>query len=102
MKNAMLIFPLLLLIASSSTIAQEYFDQRNGISPAYGSSNVNFFNYVDGNDNRLSLLYFDENRFRYIANQYQFYFENNDNRSNKSYTLPRISTTGGDTLIVIN
>ena len=45
---------------------------------------------------------FDENRFRYIANEYQFYFENNDNRSNKSYSLPRISTTGGDTLIVIN
>ena len=69
MKNALLISPLLLLIASSSTIAQEHFDQRNGISPAYGSSNVNFFNYVDGNDNRLSLLYFDENMQKSASSQ---------------------------------
>ena len=104
MKNALLIFPLLLLIASSSTFAQEYFDQRSGVSPAYGSSNMNVFNIVERYDSRLYLPFFDsdENIFRYIASEYQFYFENNDNRSNKSYTLPRISTTGGDTLIVIN
>ena len=65
MKNALLIFPLLFLLASTSTIAQEYFYQKSGTSPAYGSSNVNFFTIVDGNDNRLSLLYFDfdQNRF---------------------------------------
>ena len=104
MKNALLSFPFLLLIASTSIIAQEYFDQRSGKSPAYGSSNVNYFNIVEQYDNRLYLPYydFDENRFRYIANEYQFYFENNDNRSNKSYTLPRISTSGTDTLFVIN
>jgi hypothetical protein len=104
MKRILLNFCLLFLFASTSTIAQEYFHDRSGLSPAYGSTNVNYFNMVDQNDNRLLLSYFDfdENRFSYIANEYQFYFENNDNRSNKSYTLPRISTTGGDTVLVIN
>jgi hypothetical protein len=65
---------------------------------------MNVFNIVERYDNRLYLPFFDsdENRFTYIANEYQFYFENNDNRSNKSYTLPRISTSGTDTLFVIN
>ena len=104
MKNILLSCPLLLLIASTSIEAQEYFDQRTSVSPAYGSSNINFFNIVERYDNRLYLPYFDfnENRFSYIANEYQFYLENSDNRSNKSYTFPRISTSGTDTLFLIN
>ena len=104
MKKILLSLFLFFLATPVSTFAQAIFDQRSGISPAYGSSNQDYFNIVEGYDNRLYLPYFDfnENRFSYIANEYQFYYENNDNRSNRLYTLPRISTSGTDTLFVIN
>ena len=104
MKKILLSLFLFFLATPVSTFAQEYFDQRDGISPAYGSSNHDYFNMVERYENRLSLPYFDfnENRFSYIASDYQFYLENSDNRSNKSYTFPRISTSGTDTLFLIN
>ena len=104
MKKILLHFLFLMFVASTSTFAQESFEQRNGVTPAYGLPNTNYFSISDLYINRLYLPYFEsyENRFNYIANEYGFYSENSDNRSNKSYTLPRISTSGTDTLVVIN
>lgn len=101
-----LLFALFLIISPvASTFAQEYFGQSNGYSIAYGSSESNYFNVSrELHDARLYIPYYDinENRFTGINGEYSFYIPYIGEKNNKSYTPPRISTSGTDTLFVIS